>query len=41
VQRGIELRDVAKGTYRLVVTISDPATGANVTRTERFQVVDR
>lgn len=41
VQRGIELRDVAKGTYRLVVTISDPATGASVTRTERFQVVDR
>jgi GWxTD domain-containing protein len=41
VQRGIELRDVAKGTYRLVVTISDPATGASITRTERFQVVDR
>lgn len=41
VQRGIELRDVAKGTYRLVVTISDPASGAHVTRTERFQVVDR
>jgi hypothetical protein len=41
VQRGIELRDVAKGSYRLVVTISNPATGAGVTRTERFQVVDR
>lgn len=41
VQRGIELRDVAKGSYRLVVTIADPATGTTVTRTERFQVVDR
>jgi GWxTD domain-containing protein len=41
VQRGIELRDVAKGSYRLVVTISDPATGVSVTRMERFQVVDR
>ena len=41
VQRGIELRDVAKGSYRLVVTISDPATGTSVTRTERFQIVDR
>ena len=41
VQRGIELRDVSNGNYRLVVTISDPVTGASVTRTERFQVVDR
>ncbi len=41
VQRGIELRDVAKGSYRLVVTIADPATRTTVTRTERFQVVDR
>lgn len=40
-QRGIDLRDVSKGRYRLSVTISDPATGASVTRTERFQVVDR
>ena len=41
VQRGIELRDVAKGSYRLVVTIADPATGTTFTRSERFQVVDR
>jgi GWxTD domain-containing protein len=41
VQRGIELRDASNGNYRLVVTISDPVTGAGVTRTERFQVVDR
>jgi len=41
VQRGIELRDVAKGSYRLVVTIADPQTGTTVTRTEQFQVVDR
>ena len=41
VQRGIELRDVSKGTYRLSVVISDPASGTTVTRTQRFQVVDR
>ena len=41
VQRGIELRDIGKGSYRLAVTISDPATGASVTRIQRFQVVDR
>ena len=41
VQRGIELRDVSKGTYRLSVTISDPATGTSVTRVQRFQVVQR
>jgi len=41
VQRGIELRDVSKGTYRLSVVISDPASGTSVTRTQRFQVVDR
>ena len=40
-QRGIELRDVSKGNYRLTVVISDPATGASVTRVQRFQVVDR
>ncbi|MFN2570296.1 MAG: GWxTD domain-containing protein [Gemmatimonadales bacterium] len=40
-QRGIELRDVAKGSYRLTVTIVDPASGTRVTRTQRFQVVDR
>ncbi|MGH7520307.1 MAG: GWxTD domain-containing protein [Gemmatimonadales bacterium] len=39
--RGIELRDLSKGRYRLSVIISDPATGASVTRTQRFQVVDR
>jgi GWxTD domain-containing protein len=41
VQRGIELRDVSKGNYRLTVVISDPVTGASATRTQRFQVVDR
>jgi len=41
VQRGIELRDVSKGRYRLAVVISDPATGASATRSQRFQVVDR
>jgi len=33
-QRGIELRDVSKGTYRLTVVISDPASGTTVTRTQ-------
>ncbi len=41
VQRGIELRDVSKGTYRLTVVISDPASGVRVTRAQRFQVVER
>jgi GWxTD domain-containing protein len=41
VQRGIELRDVPKGTYRLSVVISDPASGTSVTRVQRFQVVQR
>ena len=41
VQRGIELRDVSKGTYRLSVSISDPATRTSVTREQRFQVVQR
>jgi len=41
VQRGIALRDVSKGTYRLTVVITDPARGASVTRSQRFQVVDR
>jgi GWxTD domain-containing protein len=41
VQRGIELRDVSKGTYRLAVVITDPATGTSVTRVQRFQVVQR
>ncbi len=41
VQRGIALRDVSKGSYRLTVVVSDPATGASVTRSQRFQVVDR
>ena len=41
VQRGLELRDVSKGTYRLSVVITDPATGTSVTRVQRFQVVQR
>ena len=41
VHRGVALRDVGKGTYRLSVVISDPASGVSVTRTRRFQVVAR
>jgi GWxTD domain-containing protein len=41
VHRGVALRDVAKGGYRLTVVISDPASGVSVTRTRRFQVVAR
>ncbi|HXO84659.1 MAG TPA: hypothetical protein VN803_03955, partial [Gemmatimonadales bacterium] len=41
VQRGLELRDVSKGTYRLSVVITDPATSTSVTRVQRFQVVQR
>jgi GWxTD domain-containing protein len=41
VHRAVALRDVAKGTYRLTVVISDPASGASATRTRRFQVVAR
>ena len=41
VQRGLELRDVSKGTYRLSVIITDPATGTSVTRVQRFQVAQR
>ena len=41
VHRGIALRDVSKGNYRITVIITDPATGASATRTQRFQVVAR
>lgn len=41
IQRGIELRDVSKGTYRLTVIITDPGTSTSVTRVQRFQVVAR
>jgi hypothetical protein len=41
VHRAVALRDVAKGTYRLTVVISDPASGVSATRTRRFQVVAR
>jgi hypothetical protein len=41
VYRGIELRDVGTGSYRLTVTISDPASGSSVTRAQRFHVVAR
>jgi len=41
VHRGVALRDVGKGSYRLTVIISDPASGVRVTRTRRFQVVAR
>ena len=41
VHRGVALRDVGKGTYRLTVVISDPASGVSATRTRRFQVVAR
>lgn len=41
VHRGVALRDVGKGTYRLTVVITDPASGVRATRTRRFQVVAR
>ena len=41
VHRGVALRDVGKGTYRLTVVITDPASGVSATRTRRFQVVAR
>ncbi len=41
VHREVTLEGVAKGTYRLTVVISDPASGARATRTRRFQVVAR
>jgi len=41
VHRGIALRDVAKGGYRLTVVITDPATGISITRARHFQVVAR
>ena len=41
VHRGVALRDVPKGNYRLTVRITDPASGTTVTRTQRFQVVAR
>ena len=41
VHRGIALRDVAKGNYRLTVVLTDPASGVSVTRSQRFQVVAR
>jgi hypothetical protein len=41
VYRGIELRDVSTGSYRLTVTISDPVSGTSVTRAQRFHVVSR
>ena len=41
VHRAVELRDVTKGTYRLTVVITDPASGAGLTRARRFQVVAR
>ncbi|HEY3279020.1 MAG TPA: GWxTD domain-containing protein [Gemmatimonadales bacterium] len=39
--RAVVLRGVATGTYRFTLVITDPATGASVTRTRRFQVVSR
>jgi GWxTD domain-containing protein len=41
VHRGIALRDVGKGNYRLTVIVTDPASGVAATRTQRFQVVAR
>ena len=41
VHRAVALKDVAKGTYRLTVVITDPASGVTATRTRRFQVVAR
>jgi hypothetical protein len=41
VHRRLDLRDVSKGTYVLSLRITDPATGASVTRRQRFTVVSR
>ena len=41
VHRAVALRDVAKGTYRLTVVITDLASGVSATQTRRFQVVAR
>ncbi|HMJ59487.1 MAG TPA: GWxTD domain-containing protein [Gemmatimonadales bacterium] len=41
VHRGVALRDVGKGMYRLTVVITDSASGVSATRTRRFQVVAR
>ncbi len=41
VHRGVGLRDTARGTYRLSITVTDPVTGQAVTRTRRFEVVAR
>jgi hypothetical protein len=41
VHRGIALRDVGKGNYRLTVVLTDPVSGVSVTRSQRFQVVAR
>jgi len=41
VHRSVELRDVPHGEYVLSVTISNPATGAALTRSSRFQLVAR
>ena len=41
VHRGVALRDIGKGMYRLTVVITDPASGVSATRARRFQVVAR
>jgi hypothetical protein len=41
VHRRLDLRDVPRGTYVLSLRIADPATGASVTRRQRFTVVSR
>jgi hypothetical protein len=40
VHRGVSLRGVPTGRYRLTLTLTDPATGAVSSRTEELQVVD-
>jgi hypothetical protein len=39
VHRRLDLRDAQRGSYALVVRISDPATGVAVTRREVFTIV--
>jgi len=40
VHRGVDLRRVSTGSYRLTVTLTDPATGRSVSRSAPLQVVN-
>ncbi len=41
VHRAIDLRDAPRGTYVLMVQITDPASGTTLTRRHRFAIVSR